>query len=51
MNNTVSHEVQVQEGLKLLKVLIVDNEQMRNVIGKTIEQLGHKVAEIGRAHV
>lgn len=46
MNNTVSYEVQVQEGLKLLKVLIVDDEQMGNVIGKAVEQLGHKVAVV-----
>ena len=46
MNNTVIYEVQIQEGLKLLKVLIVDDEQMGNVIGKAVEQLGHKVAVV-----
>ena len=46
MNNTVSYEVQGQEKLKLLKVLIVDDEQMGNVIGKSVEQLGHKVAVV-----
>ena len=44
MNNTVSYEVQIQDGLKLLKVLIVDEAQMGNVIGKAVDQLGHKVA-------
>ena len=42
MNNTVSYEVQVQEELKILKVLVVDDEQTGNVLGKTVEQLGHE---------
>ena len=44
MINSISHKVQIQERPKILRVLIVDKVLMRNVIGKIVEQLGHKAA-------
>lgn len=44
MINPVNHKVQVQKGLKILKILIVDNALMGNVIGEIVEYLGHKAA-------